>query len=234
MSQTQRLLVIGSSGSGKTSLVQEIIDLYEAQQKYTYLVVLTTDSAEESPLSDMCAVQAELNNDNVDQPIKWRDLLQDNGSLFLEINAEEPHDQLERLSVAIMSLGNTLFVCDEAYQILNKNIGIRTKELYKRGRKRGVHCITISTSIMQRPDGGLNPAVVNEFTGLVCFLKNEPNEVTKLKAIAPEFSDQLEYLKTPHDGGKPEYCVLHAPTRRALAVRRDGEQDISFRPAERR
>lgn len=228
---TNRLLVIGSSGSGKSTLVSSYVDEMQRKNKVNFLVVLTKDSAEESPFSARCAVVEELHNENAGAPVNWTGLLRDHKSLFLEVSAFEPHAALDELAAAVLELGSCLVVIDEAHQIVTKDAGMKLLELYTRGRKRGVHVCTICTSIMQRPGFGLNAVVVNEVSALVSFLKTEQREVSKLSEIAPPFRDHLSTLATPRDHGAPEYLVLEFETGRALKVGRTGEVDISERAA---
>lgn len=223
---TNRILCIGGSGSGKTTLMQSVLEEYTRQHKYAYLVVLTKDEAENSPFSQSCAFKCELDDQAAAAGINWRRLLEEHGSVFVEVTALEHHEALDALGQAVLELGSALVVIDEAQQIVDRNTGPQFLQLYTRGRKYGISIISITQSIKQRSNWGLNAVAINEATALVTFLKTDPNEQKHVLDLIPELGDRLGQLKTPRDGA-PEYAVKDFLTGRVLLVARDGERELT-------
>lgn len=222
---TNRILCIGGSGSGKTTLMNEVVREYDRQDKYTYLVVLSKDEPEQSPFAERCALVAELDDDAAAAGIDWRAALAQHRSLYIEVTALEYHDALDALGAALLELGSALIVVDEAQQIVDRNTKPGILQLYTRGRKYGISVISITQSIKQRSNWGLNAVAINEATALVTFLKTDPNEQKHILELIPELGDRLGTLKTPRDGAA-EYAVKDLITGRVLLVARDGEHEI--------
>lgn len=226
---TNRFLIIGGSGSGKSTLSEAIVEEYATLGRYRYLVVLTKDAPEHSRLSEFCNAAQELTDEIAAAGVDWRAAIQAAGSLFLEVTAlpgDELRDTLDALGQAVLDLGDVLVVVDEAQQIVDRNTPPRLLQLYTRGRKHGVHIITITQSIKQQATWGLHPTAIREATALVTFLKHDRNEVKQISEIFPELGDRVSELRTPRDGA-PEYAVKDLITGRSVIVTRAGEVDIT-------
>lgn len=223
---TNRLLIIGGSGSGKSTLSEAIVEQYAQRHRYRHLVVLTKDAPEHSRLSGFCRAVAELDDATAAAGIDWQAAIRAAGSLYLEVTALDHHAALDAIGRAVLELGDSLIVVDEAQQIADRNTRPGFLQLWTRGRKHGINLIAISQSMKQRSTWGLHPTVINETTALITFLKTDPREVEQLRELFPELGDRVASLRTPRDG-VPEWAVKDLITGRALLVTREGEQDIT-------
>lgn len=227
--QTNRLLIIGSSGSGKSTLAEAVVERYATLGRYRYLVVLTKDAPEHSRLSEFCHAVAELDDKAAGAGIDWRRAIEAAGSLFLEVTALDARDALAGIGRAVIELGDVLLVVDEAQQVVDRNAPPDFLQLWTRGRKHGVSIVTITQSLKIGPTYGLNVVCRREATALVTFHKSDTEELKQLRELlqSAELAERVPTLRTPRDGGRPEYIVRDLTTGRALLVSREGEVDMS-------
>jgi DNA helicase HerA-like ATPase len=231
--QTDRYLVVGESGSGKTWQAAAIVDALGDRRAFRRLIVLSTDSPDESVLADRCQHQDEVTDELAGRALDLERYVRERGpaGVYLEVTAfgATREQFLARLGAAIMAAGDTLVVVDEAHEIASVRAPLEFLQLWTRGRKRTVTVVAITQSMKQRPTLGLHPTVLNRSTVHVQFATADPtgNERAQIVATFPQIEPHLDGLLTPHDGGRPEYGVRHAPTGRAVIVKRAGELDLT-------
>lgn len=234
--QTDRYLVVGESGSGKTWTAAAILDALRDRRAFRYHVVLSTDAPSESVLADRCQHHEEVTDELAARPLDLERFLRDRGAagVYLEVTAFGSSREafLARFGRAVMALGSTLVVVDEAHEIASARAPLEFLQLWTRGRKRHVSVVAITQSMKQRPTLGLAPTVLNRSTVHVQFATADPtgNERAQIVSSFPQIDPYLDALRTPHDGGPPEYGVRHAPTGRAIVSLRSGELDLSGTP----
>lgn len=236
MSQTDRYLVVGSSGSGKTVLAGELLDALEARRAFTRLVVLSTDEPKESALAVRCEHHEEISTEVAGRRIDLEGYLRQNGAagVYFEITALGAGRTafLEQLGAAIMAVGHVLLVVDEAHSIADRHVGLGFLELWTRGRKRGVTVVAITQSMKQSAAVGVNMTVIRGSSALVVFQVIDPSghEQEQILRHFPHLGPYLAGLKPPRDGDPPEYGVLHTPTGRASVRLRSGDVDLTTSP----
>lgn len=224
--QTHRYLIVGDSGSGKTVYVSHLLDAHEREKPSDFIVVISTDSPEDSELSKRCNKVVELDNELAALEIDWVRYLKKHTSVYIEVTALDPHAAIGRVAAALLTLGNALGVFDEINETVTRKADPRTLTLWTRGRKRGVHLVASATSMKQRDQTGINPVVITRSNVLVTFLVFEEHEFNQITKEFPRIKPHLRNLKTPHDGGLPEYAWRHKPTGRERLVLRSGEYDL--------
>lgn len=228
MSQAERYLVIGETGAGKTVLATELVQSLRARGAAPLLVIASTDDATESPLAALCSTREEVDTTRATRSVDLYAFLlaRAPAGVYLEVTAVDAARDafMDRLGAAVLQLGATLLVVDEAHELLGRRAGPRLLSVWTRGRKRGVTAVAITQSIKQRPTTGVSPTVLNRSTTLVAFGFADPtgHEAAQVLDVMPEAAEYLPRLRTPHDGGPPEYLVRHSPSGRLEAVMRDG------------
>lgn len=219
---TNRWLIIGESGSGKSRLAADLIDRYRRAGKRRHVVMLTLGAASESELTRHARAVVELDDDAAAQPISYRALIEAEQRVLFEVTTVDPSPALERIAGAVMELGNTLIVIDEAAELVNQRAPQRVLSLWTRGRVRCVDIIAIAQSIKQRPALGLNAVAINRSTVLVAFQFSDSNELADLRTRFPHTGDMIQALRSPRDGKAPEYAVRDALTGRECVYLREG------------
>lgn len=233
MSQADRYLIVGGSGSGKTVLAGMLIDELAERHAFNRLVVLSTDEPGESPLADRCQHRHEVSNELAAKRIDLRRFLRDQGAagVYLEVTAIGPDRVafLDALGQAVMELGDVLVVIDEAHAIADRHAQLGFLEIWTRGRKRNVTPIAITQSLKQSPQVGLNPTVLRLSTVLVVFSTPDPtgHQQEQIIQTFPRIAPYLADLRDPKDGDAPEYGVQHSPTGRAYVRLRSGDVDLT-------
>lgn len=231
--QTDRYLIVGESGSGKTWKAAEVIDALRDRRAYRYLVALSTDAASDSPIAARCQHHEEVSDELAARELDLERYIRDRGpaGVYLEVTAfgDSRAAFLDRLGAAIMGVGDCLVVVDEAHEIADRRAPLGFLQLWTRGRKRTVTVLAITQSLKQRPTVGVSPTVLNRSSAFVVFGTADPTgrEQSQIAQVFPQIEPYLANLRTPHDGGRPEYGVRHAPTGRAIVALRSGELDLS-------
>lgn len=228
---TQRMLIVGESGSGKTHLATRyaaaLMQHKDARRRPRHVVVVSKDPREKSPLAQLTETHAEVSQRTADMNLDLRAAIVESGSVFFELTAHNPRRFLQQLGNAVLSIGGLLVVFDEAQSYLTSQAPTELLDVYSRGRKFGVHVVTITPSIKQRGTFGLHRVATNEHTSIVTFRKSEPHELRMLLEYIPEATEDLiRNLAGPNDG-KPEYVVRDKLSGRVSVSRRAGVQELS-------
>lgn len=214
--QTNRILIVGPSGSGKSQLARGIIRAYRG--RYRYLVVLDT-SEDYRPL---CRAHVEISQARADQEHNLAGFIKRARSVVFEVTAVRPDTFLARLGSALMSLGDTLFVVDEAHQFLGPSAPLELLSVWTGGRKENIHAIAITQSAKLSPTYGVSKVVLRQTTAACYFRTEEPNEASAIEQAHPELAGYVRRLQTPHDGRAPEYAVVDTRRGRSGLMLRHG------------
>lgn len=227
MQQSNRILVLGMSGSGKTHLVaNELVPAYRG--KHRYLVVV---SERRDELADLCEQSITIHDEDAGAAWDLEGMLRAAGSLHIELLATDPHDFLDALGRAIFALGDALLVVDEAHEFVPaRNAAPGMVRLYKGGRVKNVHIITITQSLVQTVTSGLSLDAVRQSSVLVVFQQVEGNEVKRVRDEFPELGDRVRDLK-PYmgDDAPAEYAVKDRKRGLALVSGRNGVEWLTAR-----
>lgn len=231
MSQTRRYMVVGESGTGKTEGSADLIDRLRDVPAYRYLVVVSMDTAQESPLADRCAGVVEVTEDVAAADLDLAAVIEAHAGVYFEISADIEGkafpEFLGRLGRAVMALGDVLLVVDEAAEVTPK-APAEFLACWSRGRKRGVTIIAICQSLKQRGRFGIHPTVVNRSDVLIAYQLSDTKEAEQV-AGEMQFRPAVEIvpaLATPLDGGEPEFLVADTKLGRIVAYRRAGREAL--------
>lgn len=230
---TSRILCVGESGCGKSHLMSTYARKLWAhpkrQKRPRYLLVVSKDTVEQSRFSGLCKAKSEVPQAVADMELDIAALLRQHQSAYFELTAHEPKAFLAAVGSAVLELGSCLVIFDEAQSYLTSNAPHEVLDIYTRGRKFGIHAITIVPTIKQRGNYGLNRVITNEYTTLVSFRKTDPKEQELIAEHIPALAgnkDVLGSLKDPSDGKSPEFVVVDKLTGRASVQLRSGPVDI--------
>lgn len=226
--QTNRVLIVGDSGSGKTTLARSLARQYLDLDRRELFVVVSRDAAFESALADLCGASLVLTDDMAEQGVAWGAMLDQHPRLYVEAEAvgAELFDQLDALAVALLDRGSALVIVDEANELVGNRAGRRLISLWTRGRKRWIDCIAIGQSPLQAGAVGIHREITKRSNALVSFQLRDAREAEAAARWLRVDASRVQQLRTPHDGGEPEYLVCHAPTGRSQRVGRDGVADL--------
>ena len=227
---TDRTLVIGESGSGKTVLAatyaKKLIKHKDHRRRPRHTVIVSKDPREQSALAPLCQTHAEVSQRTSQMTLDLKTAIKEAGSIYFELTAHDPRYFLQQLGAAVLAIGGILCIFDEAQSYLKSDAPTEILDVYSRGRKFGLHVITITPSIKQRNNYGLHRTITNEYTKFIAFRKTEPLEQKLITEHIPGASAELlANLKGPNDG-KPEYIVMDKLSGRTSVQLRSGTQAI--------
>lgn len=223
--QTNRVLIVGMSGSGKSHLIRDqLIPAYEGRYRHR---VVVNDSEE---LSEGC-VRLTVTEDNAGGTWHLAPLIRDAGNLHVQMLANDPRDFLEPLALAVLELGDVLLVLDEAHEwVPTHRPPAGMIRLYKQGRKEGVHIIAATQSLVRSDTAGLAQDAVRQSTVLVMFQQVDAREVARVREVFPELGDRVRDLQPPGAAGEPpEYAVRDMRRGSSLIHGRTGSEWLSSR-----
>ena len=232
--QTNRVLVVGESGSGKSHLVARLVREYLDQQRTRYVVVVSPDAPAHSPLSQLCAQRMELSDARAAQRLQWGRMVADARTLYVEVTAmtdprlpegKAAHRAIGELSEACMELRDTLLVFDEAPETVPDQADVRTLRLWRQGRKYGVDLVAVTQGLLQRNGTRMSATVRDRSNLYAVFNVTDPNELAPIGRMVPALAPHLSTLRTPMDGGAPEFGV-YRDRNRAELVLRSGTQPL--------
>jgi DNA polymerase III delta prime subunit len=225
--QTNRILILGQSGTGKTTLALELAEQYLELGRREFHVTVSKDASYESALARLADSTCELTDERADAGIDWRRLLEAHPRLYVEVSAIEPFKALDGLGAALMQLGSALVIVDEANELAGASCGKQWLALWTRGRKRWIDVIAIGQSPLQSGQMGIHREISKRSNALVSFQLRDPREAAAAAKWLEVNPDQISRLRTPHDSGAPEYIVTHADTGRAQLIARSGVEALA-------
>jgi hypothetical protein len=228
----QNWLILGSSGSGKTFYLNQVLD--EFKKHVRYLVIINSSKQ----LQQHCAHHEYVSNADLDKqydPEILANLIRAKGSIHFEVAAtRKAKSFLNSLAEAIMSLGvfeaealQCLVVVDECQNYVSKQCySDGWNRIETEGRKFGVGCIKATQNITSTGQMAIETDAVKQVTRLVIFPLSEVNQRKRILEWYPEMPDPGD-LKMPDlkNGHGPEYMIRDRPTGRALRATRQPNGD---------
>jgi len=216
--QTLRGLIIGPAGSGKSTLAREIVrEMMSGRDRPAHLAIVDT-SDEWAELATAHAVITQAANDMAPQT-RWRDLIKYHRRVLFELAAPDTAHFAAAIGRAVMGLGNSLVVIDEAHHIAHSRAPLELLALWTGGRKNAVHTLAITQRLTRAQQIGLNMTLVNNSTTLFVFRVTEPREIEKIGQIMPaELAARVPDLRPPAAGQPPEYVMYDMRTGRGEVV----------------
>lgn len=195
--QTYRVLIVGKSGGGKSTLARELIQGMAG--RYEHLVIINR----KRELSDLCdrAYTVYEAADAEEALVHPR--------VFLQVTGYDPRPFLDNLGRALMRRRGVLIVIDEAHQFFpTGQVPRGLFEVLTGGREQG-HNLIFVTQMLKGHIGGIDPGVRRQITHLVTFRLTEPAEVAEMAAMFPELGERVTSLLRPDPvtGAPPEYAV---------------------------
>lgn len=228
MTQTQRLIFFGDSGSGKTYLASEHVKRWrQSPNKPRYTVVISKDAPSESELYQHCKRHLEITKETPVSDIDFAAMIKKHKRVYFEVGTYEPEDFLREIGTALFTLSDVLLCVDESQTLVTRNAPSEFLDLLLRGRKRNIHSLFIAQSLMQRDKDGLNKHAINQATHLIVFRKSEPRELQLLAAHHPKLADIVPTLARPDNGSPPEYAVVDKVTGALHLQKRTGPETLS-------
>jgi DNA helicase HerA-like ATPase len=214
--QTERFLIAGVSGSGKSIFTRALIAEASRLNKYDQLIIVNR----KSELSDLVSPEARFAIDESISASKLSSILNGHKKVFFRVDGYDPREFLNALGTEIMKRSNILLVIEEASEFVPR--GKAPKALFRiltAGRDKG-HSVIAVTQMLQSEMAGVDLAFIQQSTKLVCFKLIGENDVSRVTALFPELGDQISFLKS-HDHLPPEFAVKDMLTSRCGIMRRD-------------
>lgn len=224
-------LIIGTTGSGKTTTATEILRPYVRKPQYIAIV----NSTEQ--LAEFARVRVVVSSTDLER--EWttagiKALLRKHRAVHFEVSpGGEPkriRAWMDALCGACMELGRVgtkrcevLLVIDEASNYLGRDTFARnTRRVYAEGRKYGVDVLAIIQQLTGTGGDTLHMTVRRMTNILVVHPMDEPNECARVVQTWPELRNPAE-LKMPDPARKTpgEYQIRDRQTRRAALLRVD-------------
>lgn len=178
------LFIVGRSGSGKSYLAKQIV---REILPYRKVVVINNNPEYVNEISGMVPFV-------VDKPHKydWNKVISSelNPHIELLVNSDEINGELDEISEAILTRGNTFLVIDEArlyYPQYKHSRGI--EKLINTGRKFKVDTMFVSQIAVL-----VNRTVDSQVTFIICFQTTRKAEVERMRLYFGDDADQLSRL----------------------------------------
>ncbi len=210
--QTVRLLVVGKSGSGKTSLAKRIIRRMLQDRRCSRLIVINR----KRELSEFCEASY-----RVSETGNAMAALKRHRRVHFYITGYDPRPFLDELGAALMQLRGVLLVADEMHFFFPK--GQLSKGLLEAitvGRDLGLNFIGI-TQMLKNAQGAIDPVLRKQASHLIVFRMTDPSEVAEVAGHFDELGPRVATLARPDDGLPPEYGVKNLDTGQSGVVLRD-------------
>lgn len=232
--QAGNWLVVGSSGSGKSHYLNDLLTAYTG--RYRYLVVVNASNE----LSEHCAHSEYVGLEKLSRaysPEGLAALIRTHGSVFFELAPTGAEAFLDTLGEAVMSLGEydtdecqVLLVLDEARHWVTKGAmpaGLERCEA--EGRKYGIDIIKATQRLGSSSQDTIDLAAVAQVTRVVIFPLAELNQRRRLMEMFPDLPDSATLKRpVPEKGWGGEYLVWDVLAGRGACVRRgpDGSRHL--------
>lgn len=215
--QTNRILILGKSGSGKTHYAKRLIERYKG--RYNRLVILNR----KPDLAQYAEASYKVSTDNAD-PLY---ALNRHRRVMFRVVAMDFKSFLDRLGHAMLEIGERerarwLFVADEGHNFFDQHsLSAGMTRVVVEGREAGINTIVISQQLRSN-FGAIHRVVLRQATHLVTFRLTEKNEVAAFSELCPEVGARITQLRrpTPEDPGAPEFAVKSLDTERTGLVLR--------------
>lgn len=208
--QTRRYFAGGDTGRGKSTLVAALVRHMRAAGRMGRLVILTTDPPHDlagNPSALLHLTDHVVTITDRTQHVDWATALGRSPRLYVEIAATNyPRGILGDLGDELYQRGAATLVADEAHATLPTDADPRLVRLWGEGRKRGIDCIALSASIMNRKGLAVHGTVFDHSDVRIMFRAASSKVADKLADDTPKLAALLPQLKGPENGG-PQYIV---------------------------
>jgi Cdc6-like AAA superfamily ATPase len=198
--QTNRIVIVGKQGSGKTWYAKKIIEQYRAEKRFKQLVVVNM-KRQLFEYAERCYKVNEEGNAEA--------ALEQNASVFFQVTGADPSKFLGALGKAIMEREGVFLVIDEASNfVMPSRVPKGLYTLFTAGRDQG-HNIMLITQMLKTPTGALDPSVVKQASHFVFHRLTDENELDRAYQLVPEARSRnlIAGLRRPDDGGAPERII---------------------------
>jgi DNA helicase HerA-like ATPase len=214
--QTERFLIAGMSGSGKSSYARQLVKTATVQRKFDQLIFVNR----KSEMSDLVSPGARYAIDESINERKLTSILNQHKKVFFRVDGYDPRAFLNALGNEIMKRKFILLVIDEAHEFLPRQQAPKSIfRVFTAGRALG-HSVVAITPMLQSAMMGVDLVVLQQCTTLVSFRLQGENDVKRLVEFFPELGERVKALKS-HDGLPPEYAIKNMVTSRCGIMRRD-------------
>jgi energy-coupling factor transporter ATP-binding protein EcfA2 len=214
--QTERFLVAGMSGSGKSIYARALAGNFSNAKKFDQLIIVNR----KSEMSDLVSSGARYAIDESIRESMLTRILNQHKKVFFRVDGYDPREFLNALGNEIMRRRFILLLIEEASEFVPR--GKAPKQLFRiltAGRERG-HSVIAVTQMLQSAMAGIDLAFMQQATTLVSFRLQGENDVARLSEFFPELGEGVKTLKS-HDGLPPEYGIKNMVTSRCGIMRRD-------------
>lgn len=159
-----RFLIAGQSGTGKSWYTSYLIRRYCSQNKRRYIVILDTTTDHMQYLADCGFQTLYIDRIRARKGVDWVSFIRFHPRLLVVIGdlvGEEIQQCVDRIGRAIIRLGNTLLVIDEAHSIYHVDYpSAEIERICRGGRKLGIDIILSTQRLQGIPLGGRSQANV--------------------------------------------------------------------------
>lgn len=190
-----RILILGTSTTGKSWLRDWIISQYIKHKKRRYYVVIDDRKNNAEMLYKKYDFHIEeINRSMINKRYNFEQFIRDKERVYIlpqDLNNAEVKKLLNRLSLAVWNLTNTLLVIDEAYQFLKRGkYEVEEVERISRGgRKDYIDLMICTHKITDIPTD-----LLNLFNIYISFRTTEKNNLDKIKQYYDQFYNQSNKL----------------------------------------
>ena len=208
-----RTLIAGVSGTGKTWFGWWWLREYQRQGKRSYYVILSDNRRDYNNPKHAASMRPAsqgfkligFDKEHAARPWDWKRIIRTHRKLYIEVGnlvSAEIQALVDQLADAVWKLGNGLFVVDEAWLFLNRDLVPDSFErLARGGRKHGVDILAITQRVVD-----IHPRILSQFNVIVSFQLTEMNDRERLaRYFAPiNGRDPREVIATLKQG---EYLI---------------------------
>ena len=217
MNEGRRWLIVGRSGSGKTTYAQNVVRAL-GERLGGRVVIVNTRADQLRGLAPGPVIR--VDQAAGERPRDLAALLERQGGAHFVLEMYDPNPFLDRLGRTIVDgFHNSVLVLDEAHLWINDRSPASMKRVISEGRSRNIHTIMITQQSGASGGYGLATVARNNVDVAVMFQVNEANELTRLTPFFPAAKDILPTLPSP--GG---YIIRDTATGETVRVDPDGRE----------
>ena len=187
LERNNRILITGTSRTGKSWLKDWTIKKYDKLNKRRFFVAIDDNINNCKALIDKGFQVEEIDRNNIFYEYDYRNFLLDNEKVVFILNDlvdEEIAEFIGKITNIIWTLGDTLFVIDEAWQYINKYTNPKPLiRVIRGGAKVGIDTMIISHRLQDIPT-----QVISLLNTIISFRLVEDNTIQKIKQYYNQFT----------------------------------------------